>query len=236
MTNQRVQEKPNYSSALGLSDTTLSKLLAGLHAKAATQDPEILERAIRVAGERGATTEADVADILADAFIPIDPLNGQLLHLLAAGRRDGRIVEFGTSMGLSTMYLAAALRDDEEPIITTEIEPSKIRAALANFEAAGLTARIELRGGDAHTSLVDFDEPISLLYLDGFKSMYLSVLRLLEPQLCDRALVVADDTTHLAGFCQDFLDYVRAEDSDFTCVELPIDGGIQLCVYNRNPV
>lgn len=89
----------------------------------------MIPRVLNAAAERGAQADQDMSDLLADAYIPISPIVGRLLHVLALSRRPGRIVEFGTSHGLSTIYLAAATSTHDAPVITTEAEPSKIAAA-----------------------------------------------------------------------------------------------------------
>lgn len=105
------------------------------------------------------------------------------------------IVEFGTSFGISTLHLAAGLRDNGGGrIITTEFEPSKAARARENFTAGGLSDLTELREGDALQTLArDLPGQIDLVLLDGAKGLYPAVLALLEEHLQPRALVVADN-------------------------------------------
>jgi len=71
-----------------------------------------------------------------------DIYTGALLYMLARGNGARGIVEFGTSFGLSTIHLAAALRDNGGgKLIGTEFEPNKLVNARANLEAAGLAER-----------------------------------------------------------------------------------------------
>jgi predicted O-methyltransferase YrrM len=218
-----------------LNAPTVSAVLERLHAAAAVNDQSVMERAITAAAERSATSDADIADVLADAYMCVDPTNGRLLHLLALARRPGRIVEFGCSMGLSTLYLAAALEPDEPPMITTELEPAKIHAARAHLDEAGLTDRVDFLPGDALATLADLDTPISLLFLDGWKALYLPVLQLLEPHLVDGALVVADDTLHpaLAHLTVDYRQYVNDPNGPYHSVGLPVDDGLELSRYRH---
>jgi predicted O-methyltransferase YrrM len=84
------------------------------------------------------------------------------------------IVEFGTSFGISTLHLAAALRDNGrgDPI-TSEFEPSKVARARDNLTAGGLIDLVEIREGDALQTLArDLPERIDLLLLDGAKALY----------------------------------------------------------------
>jgi predicted O-methyltransferase YrrM len=214
-----------------LSDPKISQVLDKLHERADEHDAVVIPEVLTAAGERGASTDSEMADLLAGAFMPIHPNAGRLLHLLAMSRPQGRIVEFGTSHGLSTIYLAAAIGSDESPVITTEMELSKIDLALANFEEAGLGDRIDLRVGDAFGTLADLTDGIALLFLDGWKGLYLPLLRALEPRLVPGAIVVADDTLLLPDLCADYVDYVRSATDLYVSVGLPIDDGLEVSVF-----
>ena len=210
--------------------TAAQPVLDRLHATAEAEDPTVIARARAAAAERGVIDETGVAEILADAYIPIDPANGTLLHTLATARRPGRIVEFGTSMGMSAIYLAAALSDDEPPIIATEIEPTKVARARQHIAEAGLADRVEILEGDAFETLADFAEPISLLFLDGWKERYLPMLELLEPQLVEGALIVADDTLLFADRCAPLVNYVSDDNNGYTAATLPVGDGMLIAV------
>lgn len=214
-----------------LNDPNISEVLARLHAHADAHDAVVIPEVLAVAGERGASTDLEMADLLAGAFMPIHPNAGRLLHLLAMSRPPGRIVEFGTSHGLSTLYLAAALGPGEQPVITTEMETSKIELARANFEDAGLADKIDLRVGDAFDTLAGLADGVALLFLDGWKGLYLPLLRTLEPLLVPGAIVVADDTLLLPDLCAEYVDYVRGTTRSYVSAGLPIDDGLEVSVF-----
>jgi predicted O-methyltransferase YrrM len=150
---------------------------------------------------------------LKDFALPVSRETGQLLYLMARAIRARSIVEFGTSFGLSTLHLAAALRDNGGGrLITSEFEPSKVAVARANIAAAGLSDVVELREGDAlETFKHDLPETIDLLLLDGAKSLYGDVLELVEDRLRPGAVIVADN----ADYCPDYLERVSAVDNDY---------------------
>ena len=216
-----------------LSDPKISEVLVKLHARADAHDVAVIPDVLVAAGERGASTDVEMADLLAGAFMPIHPNAGRLLHLFAISRPQGRIIEFGTSHGLSTLYLAAAIGSDEAPVITTEMELSKIDLARANFEEAGLSDRIDLRVGDAFETLANLSDGIALLFLDGWKGLYLPLLRALEPLLVSGAIIVADDTLLLPDLCADYVEYVRGATDRYVSVGLPVDDGLEVSVYLR---
>jgi predicted O-methyltransferase YrrM len=117
-------------------------------------------------------------------------------------------VEFGTSFGISTLYLAAALRDNGGGrLITTEFEASKVARARENLTAGGLTDLVEFREGDALQTLkAGLPETIDLVLLDGAKALYPEILTLVEHRLQPGAFVVADD----ADVNPDYLARVRS--------------------------
>src|SRR6202035_4190017 len=79
---------------------------------------------------------------------------GALLYMLARSSRARSIVEFGTSFGISTLHLAAALRDNGGGhLITSECEPSKAARARDNLTVGGLIDLVEIREGDALQTL-----------------------------------------------------------------------------------
>lgn len=143
-----------------------------------------------------------------DLALPVSRETGTLLYMLARGCGARTIVEFGTSFGISTLYLAAALRDNGGGrIITTEFEPSKVARARENLTAGGVIDLVEIREGDALRTLsVDLPETIDLLLLDGAKALYPEVLSLVERRLRPGALIVADN----ADYSPDYLAHVRS--------------------------
>jgi predicted O-methyltransferase YrrM len=157
------------------------------------------------------TSKTDYLDFygrLRDAPLPVSRETGVLLYMLARSAKARSIVEFGTSFGISTLHLAAALRDNGGGrLITTEFEASKVARARDNLTAGGLIDVVEIREGDALQTLkADLPETIDLVLLDGAKGLYPEVLALVENRLRPGAFVVADD----ADASPDYLARVRA--------------------------
>ncbi|MFM0502749.1 O-methyltransferase [Paraburkholderia caffeinilytica] len=158
-----------------------------------------------------------------DNFLNVTPEYGRFLYQCARMRKATRIVEFGTSMGVSTLYLAAALRDmGGGHLIGTELEASKAARAHANLEAAGLAELVDIRVGDARETLADVGGDVDLVLLDGAFSLYLPVLKLLEPHLKTGAPILAEN-----AFDQDneYLAYVRNPVNGYLSQSIPISAG-----------
>ena len=157
----------------------------------------------------------------ADHFLNVSPAFGRFLYAVARARGAARIVEFGTSMGISTIYLAAALRDNGGGhLIGSELEPTKVARACANLEEAGLADLVEIREGDALDTLWDVGGEVDLLLVDGAFSLYLPVLRLVEPRLRPGAVILGEN-----AFEPDYLAYVRDPANGYVSQPLPLDGG-----------
>lgn len=201
-----------------------------LFAAADENDPSVFEKIDsqldRLGGER---RDPRVATVLKDAFMPIGREAGRFLYQLARYRQAKLIVEFGMSFGLSTIHLAAAVKDNGiGRIITTEMEPTKVQRATKHLQEAGLLNYVEIREGDALKTLAAIDGPVDLVFLDGWKDLYLPVLRLLEPQLQPGALIVADDLKVMPKAIQPYLDYVRDSANGYLSVTIPLDDHLEL--------
>jgi predicted O-methyltransferase YrrM len=148
------------------------------------------------------------ADALSDYYLPVTPEAGRLLYSLVRATRPQTVVEFGMSLGLSGIHLAAAVRDNGSGrVVTTELSAAKIVTATRNFEEAGLADVVTVLEGDALETLKELDGSVDFVLLDGWKELYIPVLELLEPRLTPGTLVVADNTS--MPELQPYLDYVR---------------------------
>jgi predicted O-methyltransferase YrrM len=155
--------------------------------------------------------------------LAVSPQTGTLLYMLARSSGARSVVEFGTSFGISTLHIAAALKDNGGGrLITTEFEPSKIAHARNNLQAANLQEFVEIREGDALQTLARDIPSIDLVLLDGAKPLYLKVLKLLEPQLRTGAMLVADN----ADWCPEYLERVRSPANGY--VSVPFGGDVEL--------
>ncbi|MBO9712542.1 class I SAM-dependent methyltransferase [Sphingomonas sp.] len=161
--------------------------------------------------------------------LAVSPETGQLLYMLARAAQVRTIVEFGTSFGISTIHLAAALRDNGGGhLITSEFEPGKVAHARANLTEGGLADLVEFREGDALETLAkDLPDAIDLLLLDGAKALYPDVLALAEPRLRSGAIVVADN----ADWCPDYLAQVR--DPGGRYLSFPFGPDVEVSVLAR---
>jgi predicted O-methyltransferase YrrM len=157
----------------------VSSYLAGLRPP---PDPVLAEMEAQAARER----------------IPIVvPETGALLHVLARARRAQRIIEVGTAIGVSTLYLARALAPGGL-IVSFEIDERRRAAARDYLARAGVLGRVDLRLADARTGLASLSEPFDMAFIDGVKAQYGEYLDALLP-LLEPGGVLAVDNVLMSG-------------------------------------
>jgi caffeoyl-CoA O-methyltransferase len=121
------------------------------------------------------------------------PEAGRLLHVLALARGARRIVEVGTAIGVSTLYLARALPEDGT-IVSFDIDPERQAAARGYLDRAGVLERADLRLEDARAGLRTL-EPASFefAFIDGVKTQYGDYLELVLPLIAPGGVLAVDN-------------------------------------------
>ena len=182
----------------------------------ASMSPEERQRLVH-----SKTEYLDFYSRIKELWLPVSRETGVLLYQLVRSTTAHNIVEFGTSFGLSTLYMAAALRDNGGGrLISSEFEPSKVAKAREHLAEGGVIDLVEVREGDALKTLAsDLPASIDLLLLDGAKPLYTDVLALVESRLRPGALIVADN----ADRSPEYLARVRAPDSGYLSVPFAND-------------
>jgi predicted O-methyltransferase YrrM len=172
-------------------------------------------------------TELDFAD----KYLAIGRDQGAFCYLTARALHARTIVEFGTSFGVSTLWLAAAVRDNGGGrVIGTELVPEKARRAQANLEEAGLASFAEIRVGDATETLrADLGE-VDFMLNDGFPLRALDVLKLVAPALRPGAVVVTDNVGAFKADYRDYVAYLRDPRHGFASMTVPYRSGTEYSV------
>jgi predicted O-methyltransferase YrrM len=204
-------------------------VLRRLHAKADAENPLAKRRVRQREAEIGRRlSPPERFELYGDAPLAVSRDVGEFYYLLAMSRRPSLTVEFGTSHGISTIYLAAAIRDaGRGSLITTELLPHKAQLAHQNLADAQLAGLVEIRVGDATTALLDLAGPVDLLVLDGRNDQYEAILQLVEPHLAPGALVLADlgkDDPDLVRYQR----HVRNADNGYFSIDVPLGAGVEV--------
>jgi predicted O-methyltransferase YrrM len=221
-------------------DPVLQRLLASLHARSDEQTAAVTSYQAQWAQAAHPPTRKGIRTFLSDKLVALDRDKAEFCYQLCRTNNARRIVEAGTSYGVSTLYLAAAVRDNVRAaggdglVIGTEYEPLKARAARAHFEEAGLSHFIDLREGDLRDALKRIDGPIDFMLVDIWIPMARPALELVTPHLRPGAIVVCDNTAQYRSEYADYLAFLSDASNGFLTMTLPFPGGLEFSV--RCPV
>jgi len=230
-----VASAPASAAAYGFHAPRVARVLDRLHRDARRDVFRIALRSPLLAADMFGWRRADPARLshrTRDIYFPVSREQGQFLYLMARSIGARRIVEFGTSFGISTLYLAAAVRDNGGgAVIGSELEPSKHARASEHLREAGLDDIASVRLGDAQATLADVAAPLDLVLLDGWKDGYLPILHLLTPKLRAGALVLADNIYTFKRALRPYVEYVQSGQYGFVSTTLDLADGFELSVY-----
>jgi predicted O-methyltransferase YrrM len=182
-------------------------------------------------------------EFLRDKFIALERSKAEFCYQVCRALRARRIVEAGTSFGVSTLFLAAAVRDNlqttaqadsvrgSEPIVIgTEYEAEKARIARGHFAEAGLSSLIDLREGDLRDTLREVLGPIDFMLMDIWTPMARPALELIAPHLREGAVVIADNTEQFCEGYRDYFTFVHDPRNGLRTMTLPFEGGLEFTV------
>jgi len=143
------------------------------------RNPSILNTIESIARERG---------------IPIvGPLVGRMLFILASCIRAKRILEIGTAIGYSAVWLGFAVKRHKGKVITIEIDSSRAEEARSNVYSAGLSEYVEVIVGDARDVIPTLTGRFDMVFIDDSKENYPLYFELCYPRLRKNGLIVADN-------------------------------------------
>lgn len=217
-----------------LNDSKLETLLTALHAQSEGQSGAMADYFGRRARE-GTLDWKHMDDethaFFRDKMVALEKDKAEYCYALCRALGAKRIVEAGTSFGVSTLYLAAAVRDNGGgTVIATEYEPAKARIARRNFAAAGLTEFIDLREGDLAQTLKVIDGAVDFMLLDIWTDAVMPAVRNVAPHLRVGAVIIADNTIEARGGYADYFAYIADSKNRLRTMTLPFSGGLEMTV------
>jgi predicted O-methyltransferase YrrM len=122
----------------------------------------------------------------------VDAEVGALLRVLATSIGATRVLEIGTAIGYSGIWLAGALPAGGM-LLTMETDEERAREARENFARAGLADRVSVIVGDAKLKLAKVSGPFDLIFQDGDKMLYTPLLDRLVALLRPGGLLITDN-------------------------------------------
>jgi predicted O-methyltransferase YrrM len=217
-----------------LHDPELELLLDALHRR--SDEQAALLRNFEAERTGKAPTEDEIREFRSDKLVALDRDKAEFCYQICRAIDARRVVEIGTSFGVSTLYLAAAVRDNVRAgggsgvVIGTEYEPAKASAARTHFERAGLSRFIDLREGDLRETLADLDGSVDFVLVDIWIAMSRVALELVSRHLRAGAIVLCDNTGQYRKEYADYFAFLADPANGFRTMTLPFDGGFELSV------
>ena len=160
-------------------------------------------------------------------FIPnINEDVGKLLTILIRSSKSKNILEVGTAVGYSTIWLALAVKENKGKVTTIEMNKDFVKISKENFRKANLN-NIKILEGNALEVLKSLKGKFDFVFIDATKNEYLNYLKLISSNLNKPSLIVADNAISHEQYMLDYLDYVRNNKS-ITSVLVPIRAGVEV--------
>ena len=173
-------------------------------------------------------------EFLKDKLVALDRSKAEFCYHVCRALRARRIVEAGTSFGVSTLFLAAAVRDNGGGVvIASEYEPQKAAIARRNFAEARLSKFIELREGDLRQTLANVEGPIDFMLIDIWTPMAHPALSLVAPHLREGAVVICDNTLQFRESYAEYFTFINDPQHGLRTMTLPFEGGLEFTVRTR---
>lgn len=141
-----------------------------------------------------------------EGFPTVGPAVGGWLRLLARSVDAECVFEFGSGYGYSAYWMAPALPDDGE-IVLTEVDEDELADARENLERGGFVDRARFEHGDAIETVDRYDGPFDLVLIDNEKDRYAEAFEAVREKVSVGGMVVADNAIKAGTL---YFDDVRA--------------------------
>ena len=218
---------------------TIDSLLDRLYERHSTQNAELgAYFAARAREESFNWNDFDdrTNQFLSDKLVALDRDKAEFCYHVCRALNAKRVIEAGTSFGVSTLYLASAVKANVRGatgrgvVIGTEYESRKAEAARANFAEAGLSDFIELREGDLRQTLVDPGGQVDFMLMDIWTPMVRPAIELVFPYLRTGSVIICDNTGQFRDSYRQYFEFINDPQNSFSTMTLPFEGGLEFTV------
>jgi predicted O-methyltransferase YrrM len=171
--------------------------------------------------------EADIkynAEPLKTKYASIPRKTGKLLYTLALAKRPSTILELGSSVGYSTIWLAAAAKESAGNVFAIEKSRNRVALAKKHFESAGLD-NIEIFHGTILDVLPSFKQKVDMVFIDADKKEYEKYLDAIKPLLNPNSIVIFDNVLSHYDTVKSLILRTK-KDKEFISELLPFDNGL----------
>jgi len=176
--------------------------------------PDAIERYLAGLNRAGDPVLDDIARGNVTRGLPlVDAEVGALLRVLATSVNASRILEIGTAIGYSGIWLARALPAGGM-LVTMEFNEERAKEARENFARAGVSDRVSVVVGDAQLKIAKVSGPFDLIFQDGDKKLYTPLLDRLVALLRPGGLLVTDNVLWDGEVIPGFVAMPRQDPAD----------------------
>jgi predicted O-methyltransferase YrrM len=169
-------------------------------------------------------------------YMGIEPDKAIFCYLMARSIGARKIIEFGTSFGISTIYLALAVRENGGGVVIgTEMVESKAQQAKRNIDEAGLSNYVDIRIGNAIETLKNETGPVDFFFSDGFPSLTLPVAKIVAAIMRSGGVIFSDNVHRVEADFRNYVDYLRNPDNGFRSMLLSFSDPCEFTVKMAAP-
>jgi predicted O-methyltransferase YrrM len=159
----------------------------------------------------------------------LDPDSARLLSMLAISKKAQHIVEIGSGVGYSTLWLAYAMSKVGGKLVTCEIDPARVAETQANLEKANLIDYVEILAGDARETLRNKEGTVDMLFIDAEPGLYETFFDVVYKRMEVGGMIVADDVIELESELSDYVSYMQNH-SHLESTTVPLGNGLEITV------
>jgi predicted O-methyltransferase YrrM len=155
---------------------------------------------------------------------------GRFLSNMVLSHKPARILELGSSCGVSTLYFAEALRMlGKGTVVATELDPAKCTQLRTHVRTAGVDAYVDLREGDVFQTVSELDGTFDMVFIDVWANTYLDLFKQIEHLLRPGSIVLADNMYTAEHAVRPYKQYLDS-DPRFSSTTLDFESGVEFTV------
>jgi predicted O-methyltransferase YrrM len=155
---------------------------------------------------------------------------GKFLRNMVLSHHPARILELGSSCGVSTLYFAEALCTlGSGIVVATELDAVKCAHLQAHVKTAGVDAYVDLREGDVFQTVAELDGTFDMVFIDVWANTYLDLFKQTERLLRPGSIVLADNMYTAEDAVRPYKQYLD-DNPRYSTTTLDFESGIEFTV------
>ncbi|KWK79676.1 SAM-dependent methyltransferase [Burkholderia ubonensis] len=178
----------------------------------------------------GLSTEDFASSESSPLSLAVSAETGRFLRNMVLSQQSARILELGSSCGVSTLYFADALRTlGRGVVVATERDARKCAHLRDHVKTAGLDAYVDMREGDVFETVAELDGTFDMVFIDVWADAYLKLFTHIERLLRPGSVVLADNMYTAEDAVRPYKHYLD-DDPRFSTTTLAFESGVEFTV------